>query len=389
MLIGGETGARRGVHGRPVVEPGPAGAASRSRRSTARRWRCRRLVGVAGPDRGGRLPIGRGGTRGAGSRRNIAAHYDLGNDFYRLFLDETMTYSSAVFASAGAVARRRPAQQVPAHRRAAPACGAASTSSRSASGWGGFALYAAGELGCRVTSITISRGAARPGARARPRCRPGGPRRHPAARLPRHRGHVRRDRLDRDARGRRRRVLRDVLRGLRRALRPGGRLSLQSITSRTRVRARSGAARTGSRRTSSRAGCCPSLAVIERSLHGHPAAHHRRRRTSRRTTSGRCGPGGTRFLGRLDAVRGDGLRRAVHPDVGVLPRDQRGGLRDRDQPGPPDRPREATRHQLSVLADHAIAPQDSGTRTSRWALRTMRMKLRRWASGRMCDGSPA
>ena len=33
------------------------------------------------------------------SRRNIAAHYDLGNDFYRLFLDETMTYSSAVFAS--------------------------------------------------------------------------------------------------------------------------------------------------------------------------------------------------------------------------------------------------------------------------------------------------
>ncbi len=34
----------------------------------------------------------------AGSRRNIRAHYDLGNDFYRLFLDETMTYSSAVFA---------------------------------------------------------------------------------------------------------------------------------------------------------------------------------------------------------------------------------------------------------------------------------------------------
>ena len=38
----------------------------------------------------------------AGARRNIAAHYDLGNEFYRLFLDETMTYSSAVFAVAGA-----------------------------------------------------------------------------------------------------------------------------------------------------------------------------------------------------------------------------------------------------------------------------------------------
>ena len=61
-----------------------------------------------------------------GSRRNIEAHYDLGNDFYRLFLDETMTYSSAVFADAGSVARRRPAQQVRGHRRASrPAWGRA------------------------------------------------------------------------------------------------------------------------------------------------------------------------------------------------------------------------------------------------------------------------
>ena len=35
-----------------------------------------------------------------GSRRNIAAHYDLGNDFFRLFLDENMMYSSAIFANA-------------------------------------------------------------------------------------------------------------------------------------------------------------------------------------------------------------------------------------------------------------------------------------------------
>ena len=45
-----------------------------------------------------------------GSRRNIEAHYDLGNDFYRLFLDETMTYSSAVFDAPGPVAGRRPAR---------------------------------------------------------------------------------------------------------------------------------------------------------------------------------------------------------------------------------------------------------------------------------------
>ena len=68
----------------------------------------------------------------SGSRRNIAAHYDLGNDFYRLFLDETMTYSSAVFASAGPVAGRRAAEQVPAARRQRRSCAPASTSWRSA-----------------------------------------------------------------------------------------------------------------------------------------------------------------------------------------------------------------------------------------------------------------
>ena len=52
------------------------------------RCRCRERSRIA-PDE----------TRWAGSRRNITPHYDLGNDFYRLFLDETLTYSTAVFAS--------------------------------------------------------------------------------------------------------------------------------------------------------------------------------------------------------------------------------------------------------------------------------------------------
>jgi cyclopropane-fatty-acyl-phospholipid synthase len=91
----------------------------------------------------------------AGSRRNIAAHYDLGNDFYRLFLDETMTYSSAVFTSPGqslAEAQR--------HKYAVIAERAGLRGGEDVleigTGWGGFALYAAGELGCRVTTITIS-----------------------------------------------------------------------------------------------------------------------------------------------------------------------------------------------------------------------------------------
>ncbi len=50
--------------------------------------------------------------------RNIQRHYDLGNDFYRLFLDETMTYSSAVFDVGRSDARRRPADEVPGHGRA-------------------------------------------------------------------------------------------------------------------------------------------------------------------------------------------------------------------------------------------------------------------------------
>jgi cyclopropane-fatty-acyl-phospholipid synthase len=94
-------------------------------------------------------------TKG-GSRRNIAAHYDLGNDFYRLFLDDSLTYSSAVFETADQ--SLADAQQAK-YRRVAERAGVVPGMHvlEIGSGWGGFALYAAGELGCRVTSITISK----------------------------------------------------------------------------------------------------------------------------------------------------------------------------------------------------------------------------------------
>ncbi len=90
------------------------------------------------------------------ARRNISAHYDLGNEFYRCFLDETMTYSSAVFETPGeslASAQRNK------YRRIAEGAGlvAGMHVLEVGSGWGGFALYAAGELGCRVTALTVSR----------------------------------------------------------------------------------------------------------------------------------------------------------------------------------------------------------------------------------------
>ena len=92
----------------------------------------------------------------SGSSRNIAAHYDLGNDFYRLFLDETMTYSSAVFES-----QDQPLAEAQRNKYRHMAEGAGLRAGMHVleigSGWGGFAIYAAGELGCRVTSVTISK----------------------------------------------------------------------------------------------------------------------------------------------------------------------------------------------------------------------------------------
>ncbi len=89
------------------------------------------------------------------AKKNIAHHYDLGNDFYRLWLDETMTYSSALFRTgqesleaaqaakyAGMVDRMG---TVPGDHVLEIGCG-----------WGGFAEYAAKERGLRVTGLTIS-----------------------------------------------------------------------------------------------------------------------------------------------------------------------------------------------------------------------------------------
>ncbi len=91
----------------------------------------------------------------SGSRRNITAHYDLGNDFYRLWLDETMTYSSAVFESPHqSLADAQRAKYRAIAERAGIEAGQHVL--EIGTGWGGFALYAAGELGARVTSVTIS-----------------------------------------------------------------------------------------------------------------------------------------------------------------------------------------------------------------------------------------
>ncbi|MBK5106203.1 MAG: class I SAM-dependent methyltransferase, partial [Burkholderiales bacterium] len=92
-----------------------------------------------------------------GSRRNIAAHYDLGNDFYRLWLDPSMTYSSALFDGDFSITLE--AAQAAKYRRILerlrPAPGARIL--EIGCGWGGFAEMAARDFGCHVTGLTLSR----------------------------------------------------------------------------------------------------------------------------------------------------------------------------------------------------------------------------------------
>jgi cyclopropane-fatty-acyl-phospholipid synthase len=92
----------------------------------------------------------------AGSRRNISAHYDLGNEFFATFLDPTLTYSSAVFEREGATLEEA---QIAKYERLCRKLGLRSEHRvlEIGTGWGGFAMHAARTRGCRVTTTTISR----------------------------------------------------------------------------------------------------------------------------------------------------------------------------------------------------------------------------------------
>lgn len=89
------------------------------------------------------------------SKKNISEHYDLGNDFYRLFLDPSMTYSSGIFAKNDTTLEQaqyekydalcRKLQLKPGDEVLEIGCG-----------WGGFACHAATHYGCKITGVTIS-----------------------------------------------------------------------------------------------------------------------------------------------------------------------------------------------------------------------------------------
>jgi cyclopropane-fatty-acyl-phospholipid synthase len=90
-----------------------------------------------------------------GSRRNIAAHYDLGNDLFEQFLDPTMMYSSGIFPTADTTMEQA------SNYKLKTICDSLKLTHTDrvveiGTGWGGFALYAAKHYGCHVTTTTIS-----------------------------------------------------------------------------------------------------------------------------------------------------------------------------------------------------------------------------------------
>jgi cyclopropane-fatty-acyl-phospholipid synthase len=89
------------------------------------------------------------------ARKNISYHYDLGNEFYALWLDETMTYSSAIFRTGQ---ESMEAAQIEKYASMVDQMGARPGDHvlEIGCGWGGFAEYAARERGLRVTGLTIS-----------------------------------------------------------------------------------------------------------------------------------------------------------------------------------------------------------------------------------------
>jgi cyclopropane-fatty-acyl-phospholipid synthase len=91
----------------------------------------------------------------SGSKKNIHAHYDIGNNFFELFLDQTWMYSSAIFKNENSTLEEGSIEKID------RICRKLKLTPQDhvmeiGTGWGGFAVHAAKNYGCRVTTTTIS-----------------------------------------------------------------------------------------------------------------------------------------------------------------------------------------------------------------------------------------
>ena len=111
-------------------------------------------------------------SRATGARSRH--HYDVSNEFFALFLDESMTYSCAILSRGAKTLEEAQDDQARARLHEARRCEPGERVLDVGCGWGAFALHAAREHGVHVTGITLSRAAGGAGARARAR-RPGSP----------------------------------------------------------------------------------------------------------------------------------------------------------------------------------------------------------------------
>lgn len=90
-----------------------------------------------------------------GSQKNISEHYDLSNDFFSLFLDNTMTYSSAYFSKPNLELEQAQFEKYESLCQSLK-LNASDHVLEIGTGWGGFAVYAAKKYQCRITTVTIS-----------------------------------------------------------------------------------------------------------------------------------------------------------------------------------------------------------------------------------------
>ena len=165
-----------------------------------------------------RQPAAEQGTP-AQARQNIHRHYDLSNDLFASFLDETLSYSSAMFEDRRRSRRRAPRNAARSTRSwISPRCDPAATMLEIGTGWGELAIQAA-QRGARVTTVTLSSEQRDLALRRVAAAGVGGPGRHPPRRLPRSDRPVRRDRERRDDRSGRPAFLARLLRHPRPAAR--------------------------------------------------------------------------------------------------------------------------------------------------------------------------